>query len=208
MAWGVKMPLNNLRPSKRITMEQVKEQAKNLGVEYAALMAIITVECQGSGFDNLGRPTILFERHVMYKRLVANGKRAQAISLSRQYPNLCNTSSGGYGPYSRQHFRLEKACSFDRTSALESASWGIGQVMGYLWKELGYSSLQSFINAMYKDEASQLDAMCRYLKVRKVIARMKVLDWDGVAELYNGRGYKKNNYSVKLNNAYRGFKVG
>jgi hypothetical protein len=58
--------------SKKLTDLQIIEQAKKLGVEVAALKSVIQVECKGSGFNNDGTPVILFERHVMRQRLIAN----------------------------------------------------------------------------------------------------------------------------------------
>ncbi|WP_121972717.1 N-acetylmuramidase family protein [Acinetobacter stercoris] len=189
--------------SKKITHQQIQDQAKSLGIETASLRAVIEVECKSSGFNQDGTPVILFERHVMRQRLIANGKVDVAYRMMRQRPDLCNTISGGYGLYSAQHGRLNVAAQYDRTSALESASWGLGQVMGYHWKSLGYPSLQSFINAMYRDEASQLDAMCRYIKVNNLINALKNRDWKAFARGYNGSAYAKNNYDVKLANAYK-----
>ncbi|RKG39934.1 N-acetylmuramidase family protein, partial [Acinetobacter sp. WCHAc060007] len=120
---------------------------------------------------------------------------------------LCNKTDGGYGLYSAQHGRLNAAAQYHRASALESASWGIGQVMGYHWKSLGYESLQAFINAMYKDEASQLEAMCRYIKVNGLVNSLKNKDWKAFARGYNGSAYAKNNYDVKLGNAYKKWSV-
>lgn len=77
--------------------------------------------------------------------------------------------------------------------------------MGYHWKSLGYESLQAFINAMYKDEASQLDAMCRYIRINGLIPFLQNKDWAGFAKRYNGIGYKKNAYDVKLAQAYQKF---
>ncbi len=189
--------------NKKLTDQQINDQAKTLGVEVAALKAVIEVECRGSGFNADNTPVILFERHVMRQRLIANGKSdiAQAMMIKR--PDLCNTSTGNYGLYSAQHGRLNAASQYDRTSALESCSWGLGQVMGYHWQALGYSSLQAFINAMYKDEASQLDAMCRYIKVNNLINVLKNKDWKAFARGYNGIAYAKNSYDVKLGNAYK-----
>ena len=67
----------------------------------------------------------------------------------------------------------------------------------------GYASLQSFIDAMYKDEASQLDAMCRYIKVNNLISALKNKDWKAFARGYNGRNYAINKYDVKLADAYK-----
>ena len=135
--------------SKKLTEAQIQAQAIGLGIEVAALKAVIEVECKGSGFNVDGTPVILFERHVFRQRLIANGKAATADKAMRERPDLCNKTMGNYGLYSAQHGRLSAAAQYHRESALESASWGIGQVMGYHWKALGYPTLQNFINAMY-----------------------------------------------------------
>lgn len=189
--------------SKKLTDRQIIEQAKKLGVEVAALKAVIQVECKGSGFNTDGTPVILFERHVMRQRLIVNGKRSIAETMEIKRPDLCGKTSGGYGLYSQQHKKLDDAAKYDRVSALEACSWGLGQVMGYHWYSLGYDSIQQFINAMYNDEASQLEAMCRYIKHNNLINALKNKDWKGFALGYNGKDYKKNNYDVKLGNAYK-----
>lgn len=194
--------------SKKLTIEQIQQQAEKLGIETAALQAIHEVECRGSGFNPDNTPVILFERHVMRQRLIANKRDFNLRMMLIERPDLCNKSSGAYGLYSAQHGRLAAAAEYHRESALESCSWGIGQVMGYHWQSLGYTSLQAFINAMYKDEASQLDAMCRYITVNNLVNALKSKDWKAFALGYNGKAYAKNNYDIKLANAYKKFAEG
>lgn len=189
--------------SKKLTEAQIQAQALGLGIEVAALKAVIEVECKGSGFNADGTPVILFERHVFRQRLIANGKAEIADKAMRERPDLCNKTMGNYGLYSAQHGRLNAAAQYHRESALESASWGIGQVMGYHWKALGYPTLQNFINAMYRDEASQLEAMCRFIVTNKLINALKNKDWKAFARGYNGPAYARNSYDVKLGNAYK-----
>ena len=188
---------------KKLTEDQIQSQAQALGIEAAVLKAVIEVECKGSGFNADSTPVILFERHVMRQRLIANDQSKVVDQMMIKRPDLCSKTAGGYGLYSAQHGRLNAAAQYHRSSALESASWGIGQVMGYHWKALGYASLQAFINAMYKDEASQLDAMCRYIKVNGLINALKNKDWKAFAKGYNGVEYAKNSYDIKLANAYK-----
>ena len=189
--------------SKKLTTEQIQSIAKENNIPYAALRAVIEVECKGSGFNSDNTPVILFERHIFRRQLIANGKKALADRLVKERPDICNTTMGGYGKYSQQHNRMNDAAKYDRTSALESASWGIGQVMGFHWKSLGYPTLQSFINAMYKDEVSQLDAMCRFIKVNGLLRHIKSKNWTAFARAYNGPDYKSNSYDTKLAAAYK-----
>lgn len=191
--------------TKKITLQQIYDAAKSLNVPAAALRAVMKIEAKGSGFNQDGTPVILFERHVMRQRLIANNKAKVADQMMAKRPDLCNITAGGYGLYSQQHAKLNDAAKYDRTSALESCSWGLGQIMGYHWSSLGYPSLQAFINAMYKDEASQLDAMCRFIKLNGLDKFMRNQDWENFALRYNGKAYKNNSYDVKLANAFKEF---
>lgn len=191
--------------NKKLTLDQIKEQADKLGVSVAALRAVIDVECRGSGFNADGTPVILYERHKFYQGLRKINWITKSNEWFKQYPDLCNPKAGGYGKYSEQHAKLERAAKLNRDVALESCSYGIGQVMGYHWASLGYSSLQEFINAMYKDEASQLEAMCRYIKVNGLVKYLKELNWAAFANGYNGPAYAINNYDKKLDASHKKF---
>jgi len=189
--------------SKVLKEQQIKTAARNLGVPYATLKAVIEVECRSSGFFSTGEPAILFERHVFWQRLGKINWFTWRLRILAQHPRICNPYSGGYGRFSEQHKKMAIAVSYNRDVALESASYGIGQVMGYHWQALGYSSLQAFINDMYESECKQLTAMLRYIKVNNLVGKLQRLDWAGFAYGYNGPKYKKNNYDEKLKQAYR-----
>lgn len=189
--------------SKKLTEQQIKDAAKNAGIEYAALKAVIEVEARSSGFFSTGEPAILFERHKFWEQLGAIKWFTMRLKIMMLHPRICNRFAGGYGRYSEQHDKLRIAASYNRDIALQSCSWGVGQVMGYHWEALGYESLQSFINDMYESEAKQLDAMIRYIKVNNLVDELQRHDWAGFARGYNGVAYKKNNYDEKLRQAYR-----
>lgn len=191
--------------SKTLNLQQISNAAKNLNVPVAALRAVIEVEARGKGFYDNGQPVILFERHVFWQRLTQRNLISLRDQANKERPDLCfpRWTTGSYGSFSAQHKRLEDAAAYHREVALESCSWGLGQVMGYHWKLLGYPTLQSFINAMFRDEAGQLDAMCRFIKVKRLDNYMRALDWAGFALGYNGSGYRANRYDEKLAAAYR-----
>ena len=188
--------------SKLISDVEIAAKAAEYGIEEAALRAVMEVECKGRGFNSDGSPVILFERHKFYQGLRAINWKTKAAELYKAYPDICNPNWGGYGKSSEQHSKLERAAALNREVALESTSWGLGQVMGFNWKSLGYPSLQAFINAMYKDEISQLDAMCRFIKVNGLLRYIKSKNWAAFAEAYNGPDYKRNSYDTKLAAAY------
>lgn len=189
--------------SKFLTELQIAAAAADLGVEYAALKAVLEVECRSSGFFSTGEPAILFERHVFWERLGEIRWLTKRLQIMAKHPRVCNKFSGGYGKFSEQHGKLAIAASYNRDAALESASWGIGQVMGYHWEKLGYPSLQAFINDMYESEAKQLDAVVRYIKHFNLVGALRRKDWAAFAYGYNGKAYAKNNYDEKLKQSYR-----
>ena len=192
---------------KTLTNEQIKDLANKHGIEYASLKAVVEVEASGKGFIG-DVPKILYEPHIMYRLLTKKNYITIRNNLMKAHPNLCYPRWGTYkyGAESIQHKRLEIASQFNRDTALESCSWGLGQVMGFHWKSLGYESLQAFINDMYESEAKQLEAMIRFIKVNGLLLALKGKDWVKFARGYNGSGYAKNKYHIKLANAYNKYK--
>lgn len=188
---------------KKLTPANISEAAQHLGVSVASIRAIIDIESRGDGFLPSGHPVILFERHVMFRQVRDTFGKERAESWAKEHPDLINPVAGGYGTTASQPGRMERAAELSRDCALQSASWGLFQIMGYHWKALGYASLQTFINAMYRDEAAQLFAFTRFIKINPTLhAALKNRDWVKVARLYNGPAYAAHNYHGRLQEAY------
>ena len=91
-------------------------------------------------------------------------------------------------------------------SAVESASWGLFQIMGFHWRTLGYTSAEAFAAAMTESEGRQLDAFVRFIKADAGLHRaLRSKDWSDFARRYNGPNYASNKYDVKLAAAYEEF---
>lgn len=181
-----------------LTERAFKDSADKLGVEVAAIKAIASVETKGSAWITPGVPQILYERHIMARLLKAKG-----ISTIGLPSDLVNTTPGGYGKFSEQHPKLDRAVKIDRECALQSCSWGMFQLMGFNYKECGYNTIQSFVNAMYKSEDEQLNAFVGFIKNNPQLNKaLRFKDWATVARLYNGADYKINQYDSKLAAAY------
>lgn len=190
--------------SKKLTQNDYISAAEALAVPVATVKAVTEVESNGAGFLPDGRPKVLFERHIMYRRVKFKLGDRKADEFARLYPNLINTSTGGYGSERTEPDRMGRAAELiDRECALESASWGLFQIMGYHSKAMGYPTLQAFVNAMYDSEGAQLDAFVRFVKADPAMhADLRKRDWAGFARRYNGPNYAKNRYDVKLSQAY------
>lgn len=178
----------------------ISEAATKRKIEVEILQALEAVESNGEGFLPTGEPEILFEAHVFSK--LTNGKWDKdrpSISSPRWNKDLY---VGGRG----EHRRLAQAVALSREAALQSASWGAFQVLGRNWKDLGYDSVQDFVNDAYSAEG-QFEMFLRYIDTKKgLIEAMQKKDFKKIAELYNGPKYAENKYDEKLEKAYKKFK--
>lgn len=185
-----------------ISDDDIARAASRLGVSAAHIRMIRAVESGGRSFDNSGRPVILFEPHVFYKR--TKGKYGRT---NFSYPKW------GERPYPRGYdarwHQMADAASRDETAALESASWGLFQIMGYHWSTLGYTTVKAFTHAMVESEVGHLEAMLRFIErngLKGALAQCKAGDPDSCREFarrYNGPGYEKHKYHVKLAEALK-----
>ena len=171
----------------------IRKAADDIGCDVAAVKAVIDVESRGGFFPDT-RPKILFERHVFSKR---TGGR-----FDQSHPDISSPSPGGYKGGTAEYDRLGRAIALDRAAALQSASWGAFQIMGYHFGALGSPDVEDFCRRMCNSEDDQLDAFVRFVKVNKLDDELCRRDWAGFARGYNGSAYLKNRYDTKLAAAY------
>lgn len=177
----------------------VRTEARNMGIETAALLAVVEVESAGRVLIE-GLCPIRIEGHYFHKGL----KGSELQKASRQ--KLASPSAGAVkNPRSMKarYQKLERMMAINPNAALESCSWGIGQVMGSHWKSLGYRSVQELVNLCKSGVIGQIQVMARYIKVNNLIGYLKRHQWAKFAKAYNGPNYKKYKYHTKLANAYR-----
>lgn len=178
-----------------LTDADYRRAAAALDCEVAVIKAFAQVESPRGPFENDGAPTILFERH---KFSQFTGGR-----YDKTHPDLSNPVAGGYGLYSVQHSKLQRAVALDRDAALRATSWGQFQIMGFNHQRAGHATLQGFINAMYRSAGAQLDALVAFIKSDpKLLRAIRTKDWAEAARLYNGAAYRINKYDERLAAAY------
>lgn len=189
------------RNPKHLGDADLVKAADALGVSLAAVRAVNEVESRGAGLMPDGRPAILFERHQFWRQLVAHDIDPAPLAVNS--PNVLSQTPGGYQGGSAEYTRLASAKHIHAAAALESASWGAFQIMGYHWKRLGYASIDDFVACMHRSEADHLDAFVRFvLKDAALHAALKARKWATFARLYNGPAYARNLYDAKLAQAY------
>jgi len=168
--------------------------SSELGVHAAEIWTVLGVETLGCGFLPDRRPQILYERHVFHR---LTGGRFDDGDISDRNP-------GGYGARGAQQYdRLARAIAKDRASALKSASWGIGQIMGQNYALAGFQSVDEMVVAMSESEDAQLAAMKSFLVGSHLNLSLEAHDWTSFARGYNGPNYVINRYDVRLNGEYQ-----
>ena len=181
--------------AKRIDDYDLPRVGHIIGVGEDEVHALIDVESNGRPFDSQGRVTMLYEKHIFnrrlpeHRRVLARQKGLARTRWVRDYP------SDSYPIFL-------KAAKFNRKAAFESCSWGIGQIMGFNYASCGYNSAEEMVDAFSDDEDKQLEAMIMFVKNNGIAEALKNHDWHTVARKYNGAGYKRNNYHVRLKAAY------
>jgi len=182
-----------------LTNSDYAKVAKLLNCEIEAIKAVADVETKTGAWDNMGRPRILFERHYF---------RDETGSIyNRTHPDISG-SPGGYGTFNSQYPKLYRAAVLNEEAALQSASWGRFQIMGRYFKQAGAASVMDFVSKMMVSEAKHLEAFAYFIKNNKnLLSALQNKDWPNFARLYNGVGYAKNKYDIKMETAYKKLKA-
>lgn len=189
----------------KTTIDTITKIAKDNNLEPAKLLAVADVESAGVAFWNIGgvvKPPVRFEGHYFYKRL--NGEKLDKAIKE----GLASPKAGGVknpASFSDRYKLIERAAAIDTKAAYESVSWGLGQVMGAHWKVLGFESVESFVE-FNQTLTGQIESMLKFIELNNARDEIESGNWAGFAKIYNGAGYKKNAYDVKLRKAYLKYK--
>ncbi len=182
---------------KKLQHLAIQYEACRIKVEPEALRAFIDVESSGQGFDsNTGKILIQFEpvwfrRHEPY----APSGKWSLNKVERQ---------------AREWEAFNDAWSINPESAMKSTSIGLGQVMGFHFERLGYTTVGEMWDDAKKGEERQIHQMAEFINTdHRLIKALREKDWHQVARLYNGAGYqevaKKYNrtpYNISMAEAY------
>lgn len=188
--------------------------AQQLGCEARALRAILRVESPGEGlFD--GRPVLRLEINHFWETVGkekqaavdahfhVGGPRAWEGHQWRPTPDVAwiPMHQPGLEGQRAEWMAMDLAIGIEDRAAIESASWGAGQILGCYWQQLGYSSWDSFATAQ-RSESEQILTFARYLdRVAHLQGPLARRDWTAIAISYNGTG-KSGAYARSLEAAY------
>lgn len=193
-----------------ISKDLYEKESKRIGVETAMMLSIAKQESKRESFYKEGQATILFERHKMWEYLMKDLKKSkeELKKLKAADPAIVNDNSGGYGKYSEQYEKLEKAKKIDYNTAVKSCSWGKFQVMGFNYA-VAFSSPKEMEKSVNLCEIQQFYFFIGYLeKTNGIIDAMKNKNWELIAAKYNGSKWKTYNpdYATNIKKFYNEFK--
>lgn len=181
-----------------LTRNQVTDIAKTIGVSYAAFMAFIEVESNGKGFVN-GKIVLQFEPSY-FKKTYAAWRKATANTV---------WLNNGVGNQTVEWKAFNDAYNVNADAAMQSCSIGMGQIMGYHFKRLGFKTVGEMwdfakgydcITKTYdnnRGEYNQVILIARFIKTDPVLLKtlqkpkLTMSDFDTIAKRYNGAYYKE-----------------
>jgi hypothetical protein len=172
--------------------------ATQLQCEPAAIWAVCDIESAGGGFLPDKRPKILFEAH-LFGRLTEHKFDATHPDVSS--PSWNRALYGADGAH--QYDRLAEAIALDRAAALQSASWGMFQILGMNYAACGFAGVEDYVAAMCTGEGAQLAAFAAFCRQGGLDRFLRAHDWARFALGYNGPGEADNDYDGKLAAAYQ-----
>jgi hypothetical protein len=185
----------------------IGEAATKAGIEPAALLALVEVETSGNPFEQDGRtPAFLYERHIAW-RMAAKVSKALQSAFARAGLAIPKWSKAtqykDQGTSAKRLALIAKARAVDAEVANQSASWGLGQTMGFLYAELGFASACDMVEHLSGNVGAQIECMIRELRNKHLVDALNAHEWARVARGYNGVSYAANRYDVRLADAWK-----
>ena len=183
-----------------LTDEDFAIVARELGVEVAAIKAVVAIEAgkEMKGFWAPGVPVINFDRS-MYNQ-VRNRASNRSGDKSAKVPK-------GLKGYALQEWtQLTNARRVNRDGADMGTFWGMFQIGGFNYKLCGCSSVAEMVRLMSYSELEQLELFATFIRNSGMLPSLKAKNWAAFARKYNGASYARRGYHTKMAAAYARFK--
>ncbi|MCM1337095.1 MAG: N-acetylmuramidase family protein [Candidatus Amulumruptor caecigallinarius] len=188
----------------RLTEEDYREVAEKLGVETAAMKAVVDIEAGKTheGFFAPGMPLINFDFSMFTRFAKRNG--VNLAGYRKSHPLVFTSpQTRKYGSRQRaQHARLNAARAIDERTAIEGTFWGMFQIGGFNWRKCGASSITDFVDRMSRSERDQLELFAAFLKSTGLDKQLRAKNWAAFARGYNGPSYASRGYHTRMASAY------
>jgi len=212
-----------------VTKADIAAAATELKCDADLIYAIARQESAHSSFITLeGRqvPTILYERHWFRKLTSPKGKPPSPYE--KDHHRICGPAyhltgrldpkdkkspivdkvtkaapvdDDVYGPPGlHQYQRLVEAYGLDKSAALQSASWGKFQIMGFNYKNAGFGDVFAFVKAMSTGDPAHIKAFLKFAKSNALLLEgLRTRNFEKIAEGHNGASWKSINPNYAKN---------
>lgn len=171
--------------------ELISTFAKENKIAVSKLKAFIQVESSGKPFYSDGHPIVRFEC-LKFNTAIEENKKISCSTSTYKFGNAEDTGKEAF----------LRALKINEKLAIQTTSFGMGQVMGSNYNMVGYNSEEEFYKAMFLEQ-NQIKVFFQFIINKNGGIILQELqkentDWAVVAKNYNGPKYKDNNYDVKL----------
>lgn len=182
-----------------LTEEDFIEVARRLGVEVAAIKAVVEIEAGRThqGFSAPGKPLINFDL-AMFRRFATR----RGVNLAKYSKSHSVVFASSRGSQTKAHRRLDAAMTINPHAAIEGTFWGMFQIGGFNWKKCGAESLEDFVEKMSSTERAQLDMFAEFITNAGLLKALQEKNWAKFARGYNGPGYARRAYHTRMAQAY------
>ncbi len=191
----------NLDPDRytRLTEEDYQMVAEELGVEVAAIKAVVKIEA-GAKLEGFWAPGVPVANYCqsLYNRYKSKTK-------GRKIPD--GKVPDGLSGYARKEWTsLVNARKSNADAADMGTYWGMFQIGGAYYKLCGCKSVEEMVEKMSESEHSQLELFATFIRNTGMLESLKKKDWKTFARKYNGPSYAKRGYHTRMAKEYAKFK--
>ena len=179
----------------------IKKLSLQFGIEAAALASFIMTETGGKGFDDkTGKILIQFEPKWFKKHV--------------PYAPSGLWSVNKVDVQSKEWIAFNDAFAKNADGAMLSTSIGLGQIMGFHFKRLGFKSVGEMWDHAKKSLENQVWQICQFIQTDRDLKQAIIFkDWHKIAKIYNGSGYLelskkigREPYNITMEKNYAKFK--
>ena len=179
----------------------IKKLSLQFGSEAAALASFIMTETGGKGFDDkTGKILIQFEPKWFKKNV--------------PYAPSGLWSVNKVDVQSKEWIAFNDAFAKNADGAMLSTSIGLGQIMGFHFKRLGFKSVGEMWDHAKKSLENQVWQICQFIQTDRDLKQAIIFkDWHKIAKIYNGSGYLelskkigREPYNITMEKNYAKFK--
>ncbi len=184
---------------KTLTDADFKIVADQLGVEVAAIKAVVKIEA-GEKLEGFWAPGVPVANYVqsLFNKYCAKTKGRKLKDAK------VPTGLSGYAL--KEWTSLTNARKINADAADMGTYWGMFQIGGYNYKLCGCKSVEEMVAKVCESEFAQLEMFAVFIQNAGMLEALKKKDWAAFSRKYNGPAYAKRGYHTRMAKEYANFK--